>query len=627
MCKALGLRAGRRGVILVLAAVMMVVMLGFVAFAIDLGYITLVRTQLQAGADSAALAAAATMGATPAEIRTTAQEFASYNRAGGLPITVQTDDVVFGTWDATTRTFTPSSPPDAVGNAVKVTARANDALGNNRLFFGRMLGRKSFNTEVSAIAMGNPRDIAFVIDLSGSMNNDTEPCWATHEITEKFTPQGYPTVGTDIMQQLYTELGFGTFPGTLQHIGSPLVGADSYAYANLTKNGGPLTLASVPATYRILSSDNEATRKQKAYKWIIDNQLASLMPAARPVPNSSTSYAFYEKYLDYIIQQRTVNSGTGTPPTNRGTIPPIPSGTLRLTGCGNPYYDSYPDAGTAERDSYLNKLGYRTFVQFMMDYGRNRCPTGTTYVMTSVNSPHCPYHSEATAGGTFSFPPSEQPTHAARRALIAAIQEVRSRNQTIPDPNQRDWVSIITFDTVEGTRIHRSLTADYDAAMLACTTLQATADDVASTATETGLIAAMQHIDKPENGGQGRRHTQKVVVLLTDGIPNLRSSSSGTINSYRSAHPSPNFYGGNAYNYDAALMQTHIMQARGWEVFAVGVGLGCDYSFMDRLARMGSTANDSGQSPRTSGNPIAYEEELAAIFRNIISNPQVRLVK
>ena len=48
---------------------------------------------------------------------------------------------------------------------------------------------------------------------------------------------------------------------------------------------------------------------------------------------------------------------------------------------------------------------------------------------------------------------------------------------------------------------------------------------------------------------------------------------------------------------------------------------------MDRIARMGPTANPSGQSPRTSGNPVAYEEEVSTIFHDIITNPQIRLVR
>ena len=47
--------------------------------------------------------------------------------------------------------------------------------------------------------------------------------------------------------------------------------------------------------------------------------------------------------------------------------------------------------------------------------------------------------------------------------------------------------------------------------------------------------------------------TNKIVVLLTDGMPNLYSSSSSTINSYDNQHPSNNFYGSSGnYPQDAA---------------------------------------------------------------------------
>jgi uncharacterized membrane protein len=51
----------RRGSILVLAAAVLVMVFGFTAFAVDMGYITLTKAQLQKTADSAALAATVEM--------------------------------------------------------------------------------------------------------------------------------------------------------------------------------------------------------------------------------------------------------------------------------------------------------------------------------------------------------------------------------------------------------------------------------------------------------------------------------------------------------------------------------------------------------------------------------------
>jgi hypothetical protein len=152
-------------------------------------------------------------------------------------------------------------------------------------------------------------------------------------------------------------------------------------------------------------------------------------------------------------------------------------------------------------------------------------------------------------------------------------------------------------------------------------------DNQYSTATETGLLTAKNHLQPSSSGGAGRAHAQKVVVLLTDGMPNLYSSSSSTISTYISNNPSTDFYpsGYNAFN--APLMQSMSMKTGGCALFPVGIGLGTDYDFMDRMARGGGTANDDGESPRGSGNPAEYEQRLAEIFEEIITSPKSRLVQ
>jgi len=622
----------RRGAITVFAAVLLVMMLGFIAFGVDVGYLSMTRAQMQNAADAGALAAAAYIPNDATDAVAEAQRFAGYQAVGGTNLGAESVQVEFGEWDQANRLFSPSISP---GNAIRVTCeRSTDHGGQVALFFAPVLGASFFECRASAVAMTNPRDIAFVVDLSGSMNNDTEPCWATDEINNTFGPAGYPTIGNELMQQLYDDFGYGTFPGTLQYVGQPLgVAQDQYAYAEMTKNGGPLTATSIPALYKINSTDSESTRKQKAYKWIIDNQIASpgLMPNVKPTPNASdsASYAYWSRYLDYIMRSQRISSSSpkGKPrPSLPVTLPPSQASD-RIDGMGNPYADAFPDASSSTPQGYRNQIGFRTYVQFMMDFGRDKQPASGQRVPLSRLSPDCPWHSETTDGGTFNFPPREQPTHAAKRAIIAALQVIKERNQGVSDSNVRDWVSIVTFDRVSGTQLVQNLTYNYDAAMEACTTLQAVADDTSSTATETGLICGKNHIASPDSGGQGRRYTNKVVVYLTDGIPNLYSSSSSTIASYISAHPSADFYTGSDYAKNAALMQCMTMQSSKWQVFPVGLGLGTDYDFMDRSARLGGTANRDGQSARGSGNPAEYELRLKAIFQNIISNPKARLVQ
>jgi hypothetical protein len=560
---------------MIMAALIVVVLLGMVAFAVDIGVVVLARTQLQVAADSAALAAAASTHLSREEMEAVARRYASANLVVSQPVRLKSEDIEYGTWDIATRTFASSASP---GNAVRVTARAErDTGGEVPLFFARVFNINSVRGRASAVACTNPRDIAFVIDLSGSMNDDTDPN-NTDGINSTFAPQGYPNIGTDLMQQVYADFGFGSFPGTTQCIGEPLgVSLDQGdPLTQLTKTKGPLAAGSIPSKYRIKGGDSSAVRKQKAYSWVMDVQIPQFMPAAQPAPNSATNYNYWAAYLN---------------------------------------------------DNY-KKVGYRSYTHFMMYQGRDGKPDGVNYTPLSLLSPLCPKHPETTAGGSFQFPPREQPTHAARRSTIAALQVIKERNEAISDPNQRDWVSIITFDHLNagGPVVQLPLTGNYDDAMQSCTQFQAVCSGGYSTATESGLLAARNHIKPKKEGGLGRQATNKIVVLLTDGMPNLCSSSAAEIKNYRNQFPSPDFYGNKTY-HDAALMQASLMQGNRWYLYPVGIGLETDYGFMDRMARMGVTANDNGESPRGSGNPAEYEERLTEIFEHIITSPKLHLVQ
>ena len=529
------LRQRRRGAVAVLAAVFLVVLVGMIAFAVDIGYLSVVRTQLQVAADSAALAAAGSSNLSQSGMVSAAQQFANANTAAGRQVQLNAGDVQMGTWNSTSGTFTPST---GVATAVKVTVRTDpNSGGATSLFFGRIFGRSTVNQQASAVASVNPRDIAFVIDLSGSMNDDTSP--------------GSSSCSSSLMQTVFNQFGFGTYPGS------------------------SVTLKSGKTTSYYMSS-----------------QMPSVMPNAIPVPNtsSSASVSYWGSYFTYL------------------------------------------------KNNSLN-LGYQSYLQFMMYNGRDVQPDGTNYTPLSLQSNlcACPKHSESVGGMSFQFPPDEMPTHAARCAIIAAIQVVQTQNQNISDTNQMDWVSIITFDKISSTspKIQQALTSNYSAAMNACAGLQACSDNAACTCTEGGLALAYSHLT-----ANGRTNANKIVVLLTDGLPNLQQSSTTTINNYINANPrtytnpttgqtSNNWYtSGSSKNYqNAALMQDSIMQGNNWYLYAVGVGLGCDYTFMDQMARMGNTADNNGQAPRGSGDPTVYEAVLTQIFNNIITNPKLRLVQ
>ena len=150
----------RRGVIAVLMALLVVPMLALIAFAIDLGYLAKAQGELQAAADSAALAGAAkietdghALGKNAAKVA--AQRFAAANRAASSSIILNADtDVQFGFWNTRTRQFEPPRSTEPIINALRVRLHRDDsnAAGPIRHFFAPIMGFDSSDASADAIA-------------------------------------------------------------------------------------------------------------------------------------------------------------------------------------------------------------------------------------------------------------------------------------------------------------------------------------------------------------------------------------------------------------------------------------------------------------------------------------------
>lgn len=160
--------AGRRGVIMPLLALLLVVLLGMVAFAIDVGRITVVRSEIQNAVDSAALAASLRLQQDPEAVQDAAKQAKDFVRRNRVGFTVKVPEnaiaVEVGTWNADTRAFSPGGNDP---NAVRVFATQN---GEN-FSFSRVFGQTTFGVPASAVASASsrPLDIMLVLDLSGSM--------------------------------------------------------------------------------------------------------------------------------------------------------------------------------------------------------------------------------------------------------------------------------------------------------------------------------------------------------------------------------------------------------------------------------------------------------------------------
>ena len=166
------LRREEGQVLPVLAAGLLVLLLGFVAVVVDVGRAYVVQRRLQATADATALAAAASLPDTAAAVSAAAV----YGPAGRNPVDGQ----------AVVQTVTPyclkdvsycfGNPPGSApanGRANGVVVREQASVPTT---FARLLGIDSIDVEVRATACGTcgnrPLDIALVVDRTNSMSGN-----------------------------------------------------------------------------------------------------------------------------------------------------------------------------------------------------------------------------------------------------------------------------------------------------------------------------------------------------------------------------------------------------------------------------------------------------------------------
>ena len=152
-------RDHRRGVIVVLAAVTMVILVGVVAFAVDHGYLLKIRTDLQRSADASALAAVrdlirktdGTQDLTQAQetVRTYVQD--NLNDAS---FQVAASDIEIGRYDPQSIYSSVKLLSTGTFDTVRVTLR-RDGVSNPSVpaFFARLLGTRQSNVVASATAV------------------------------------------------------------------------------------------------------------------------------------------------------------------------------------------------------------------------------------------------------------------------------------------------------------------------------------------------------------------------------------------------------------------------------------------------------------------------------------------
>jgi hypothetical protein len=169
-----GRRATRnsRGAALGLIVISLVMIFAMAALVVDLGYMKVVRGELQSATDAAALACVQALDMDPDAARYVAEKFAALNEAGGSPVVLDREnDIVFGIFDEITNTFVPlDAANEGYADAVQITTRITDVP----FYFAPVIGFDAFDLSATATARYKPTDTKNIVGLKKvEFKNDT----------------------------------------------------------------------------------------------------------------------------------------------------------------------------------------------------------------------------------------------------------------------------------------------------------------------------------------------------------------------------------------------------------------------------------------------------------------------
>lgn len=203
-------RSNRRlGGVTVLLAVVLPMLAILTAFAINAAHMQMVRTELMIASDAAARSAGRTFSEeqTVADAMQAAQATAALNNVNGAPVQLvggtSSADIEFGSSqqsDAASRFEFTKIPTASVDDnkltvsSIRINAKRNSASPNGpvRFVFPTVFAKADFSPEFSSIAMQVDRDIALVLDRSGSME------WRTFDWPSGFSPWSNTAINSGV---------------------------------------------------------------------------------------------------------------------------------------------------------------------------------------------------------------------------------------------------------------------------------------------------------------------------------------------------------------------------------------------------------------------------------------------
>lgn len=171
-------RNSRRGATLVLVVMCLIPLVAFVALSIDLGLLAAARTQITDAADAAAMAGARALNGNTASgannnyaaVLPTAQQALTANKVLNTALSNSQLTVNIGryTYNTSTQQFEGLFPGPSTENWSLVQATVSCNV-NDSMSFSKLFNFTVPNLQATASAAHRPRDVAIILDFSGSM--------------------------------------------------------------------------------------------------------------------------------------------------------------------------------------------------------------------------------------------------------------------------------------------------------------------------------------------------------------------------------------------------------------------------------------------------------------------------
>ena len=566
----------RRGAVIHFVALSLTMMVAFAALTLDLGKLYVGKAELQRAADAAALAAAQDLmlplSDDPSQVAfgsadALARKNAVLGKTAGLGSAV---DIEFGEAridSVTERIEFHSVNSVDLANAARVTLHRTEGSegGAIPLAFAGAFTRSTHGISATATAAVVPRDIAVVIDLSGSMNDDSE---LQHSVDYRGV-DGSMHPGVDINNRDVwaaldgPEPSFPYVNGEYDSDNGPTIGVMSdwgdRVYASGYDPSSDPGLWYVPKGSSCTEVDARSSLAGRGY----DSREIDVLCGST---NNNTEW----RNRVGVILGLAEWTPSGSTDTSVGELSWIGYPSFRKSWTWAKFIDFVGKSNSSmagANGDYRYRFGLKTFVNFLLE-------------------------NQSAFSQTELFHTPEQPL----RAVKDAVQTLTNVTGTV------DNMSLEIFATT--ARHEVDLTNQRQGVSDRLYAMQSSHYD-----NRTNIGGGIDQAIAELTGGNARASARKIIVLMSDGAPNIDAN-------------------GNAVSTGSGAAWNHAVDAaqraadEGIRIYTVSVGDNLDRTLMQEIAAVGR-----GEEFHAGGTPEEYTEELQRIFKTIGGRREIMLIE